>query len=140
MITLDTLEAIDSAQREHEASITEATRAALKALTDHRIDVRVQVAVPEGPGFLGRGAAAQVNGNTYPVRETLKRYGFRWNAGRKCWQTRGAVDLNALAPALLSAFYAHEDASACERPRPHVMTRAGEAAIIDRLFPRAVGS
>jgi hypothetical protein len=30
-----------------------------------------------------------VSGNTFPARDALKAFGFRWNAAGKCWQRNG---------------------------------------------------
>lgn len=137
-VTLDTLESIDAAQRAHDASLTDATRAALAELERHKISVRVLVLVAEGPGFLGRGGATQISGNTYPMREFLKFQGFRWNANAKAWQKRALVDINAFAPALLREYHAHEDASAARddwrEHRRYEPSRAAQQEMVSRMF------
>lgn len=42
-------------------------------------------------------AYVEITGNTYPVKEALKRLGARWNAAKKCWTVRADVAEKALA-------------------------------------------
>lgn len=45
----------------------------------------------------------EVSGKTYPVRNTLKQYSFRWDPKNKVWYRLGDVDFNAVGGALVRA-------------------------------------
>ncbi len=64
-----------------------------EGVPDKLIEAGLTVAADEGSGFVLRG-------NTYPLREAIKRAGGRWDGARRVWLVDSADRLKALAAAL----------------------------------------
>ena len=46
--------------------------------------------VPEKAKGITSGALYRIKGNTFPVKDYLKKVGCRWNSDEKCWVTKNA--------------------------------------------------
>lgn len=70
----------------------------------------VGVGVRLGPGLANSRTRPKltIHGNTLPIREQLKNYGFVWSQRSRTWTAFGNFDLATLLPELIAAHHAHE--------------------------------